>query len=212
MNDLHKAVRLTLFISGSFATIVIVAYVVAQGWNDSAMWGAFGDFVGGILNPIFAFANVVVLVVISYQLAEMEDDRAEKDRRAQDESNKFGMRFAASNELHRFHLDLQNAVSTVDAEQIYELRSKLFGMMQSYKLIFPSLKELQVIDMLETYHHLYTSASIYETIKTMDPRIGDIDEYRKNRDLKFEEYKLYIPRAYEIVNDIQIAMTKDLIN
>ena len=30
--------------------------------NDTAVWGAFGDYVGGILNPIFAFLSFTALL------------------------------------------------------------------------------------------------------------------------------------------------------
>jgi hypothetical protein len=50
--------------------------------------GSFGDYFGGLLNPIIAFANLIVLVVISYQLADREDKR-----------NKFALRNSAFEEL-----------------------------------------------------------------------------------------------------------------
>ena len=72
IRDLTYAVRTTLLISGCFATLTLLVYLVFRGWNEYSAWGAFGDYVGGLLNPIFAFANVIVLVVISYKLAEID--------------------------------------------------------------------------------------------------------------------------------------------
>ena len=40
--------------------------------NDTAVWGAFGDYVGGILNPIFAFLSfTALLVTLIYQNSQL---------------------------------------------------------------------------------------------------------------------------------------------
>ncbi|MCH7333432.1 hypothetical protein [Acinetobacter modestus] len=31
--------------------------------NDTAAWGAFGDYIGGLLNPVFAFLSFSALIV-----------------------------------------------------------------------------------------------------------------------------------------------------
>ena len=71
---------------------------------------AFGDFVGGLLNPFFAFANLILLVTISYQLrareeAQAEADREEQRKRAQFEIA-FGLKHEAIKELTRILNDL----------------------------------------------------------------------------------------------------------
>lgn len=60
---LKTQTRLTLIVAFSFAAILPIAYVLWFGlWNkvpaataNAATWGAFGDFVGGLLNPLVAF-------------------------------------------------------------------------------------------------------------------------------------------------------------
>jgi hypothetical protein len=63
------------------AVIVVSAYVLKFGGNfsdDPERWGAFGDYVGGILNPIFAFlAFVALLLTIILQSRELELTRVE---------------------------------------------------------------------------------------------------------------------------------------
>jgi hypothetical protein len=36
-------------------------------------WGTFGDFFGGILNPILAFCTLIVTIIIAFELKKIED-------------------------------------------------------------------------------------------------------------------------------------------
>ncbi|WP_444937707.1 putative phage abortive infection protein [Microbulbifer sp. JMSA002] len=46
--------------------------------NDSGVWGAFGDFMGGVLNPIFAFMGLIALLLtISMQSEELNNSTKE---------------------------------------------------------------------------------------------------------------------------------------
>jgi uncharacterized membrane protein len=43
---------------------------------DTAVWGAFGDYIGGILNPIFAFLSFTALVItLLYQNKQLEQNQ-----------------------------------------------------------------------------------------------------------------------------------------
>ncbi|WP_445355703.1 hypothetical protein ACJJI5_05045 [Microbulbifer sp. EKSA008] len=45
---------------------------------DSGVWGAFGDFMGGVLNPIFAFMGLIALLLtISMQSEELNNSTKE---------------------------------------------------------------------------------------------------------------------------------------
>jgi hypothetical protein len=48
------------------------------GSTDQGRWGQFGDFVGGVLNPLVAFFALVMLIIsVRVQRSELEDTRAE---------------------------------------------------------------------------------------------------------------------------------------
>lgn len=43
---------------------------------ETAVWGAFGDYIGGILNPIFAFLSFTALIItLLYQHKQLEQNR-----------------------------------------------------------------------------------------------------------------------------------------
>ncbi len=43
--------------------------------DDQQVWGTFGDFMGGTLNPIIALLNLAALVILSYFVAKSDDTR-----------------------------------------------------------------------------------------------------------------------------------------
>lgn len=52
---------------------------------DNADWGTFGDFVGGILNPIFGFLGLIALLwTINLQIKELEATRQELENTRQE--------------------------------------------------------------------------------------------------------------------------------
>lgn len=70
--------RFLLIVAGialSFMAAIVVVYLDMFGINrihDQAIWGAFGDYFGGILNPIFAlFAFLGVLWSLDLQMKQV---------------------------------------------------------------------------------------------------------------------------------------------
>ncbi len=72
-------IRLLWITSLGSLFLVIVPYA----WNffanevskDSTEWGQFGDYIGGILNPIFALLNLIVLTYLTITIVKNEDER-----------------------------------------------------------------------------------------------------------------------------------------
>lgn len=63
----------------------IVIYMITF-WHRSISdqtsdWGTFGDFIGGILNPIISLLTLIVTVYIAYYLQRADDDRAKREQK-----------------------------------------------------------------------------------------------------------------------------------
>lgn len=41
--------------------------------NDSQVWGTFGDYFGGVFNPVLALANLIIFIKITLIVANMQD-------------------------------------------------------------------------------------------------------------------------------------------
>ncbi|MFY0481384.1 hypothetical protein ACI6PS_02165 [Flavobacterium sp. PLA-1-15] len=72
---------LILMWSSSFLIIVAtaLAYILKffekEASNDPEKWGQFGDYFGGICNPLLSMINLIILAYISIRLAKIDDDR-----------------------------------------------------------------------------------------------------------------------------------------
>ena len=80
---MHQRSRLFLLagLAIAFAVLPLVAYIGMFGakWSQSHdVWGQFGDFFGGFLNPIFALlAFVAVIYNLQLQSKQLEVAREE---------------------------------------------------------------------------------------------------------------------------------------
>jgi uncharacterized protein YqgC (DUF456 family) len=119
------------YIISAIATIFVVhiTYIVNfyffSGYgisNDSAVWGQFGDYIGGILNPLLSFVSIMLLI---------------KSLNLQREANASLIQ------------DINNKDKT---EKLRSFESIFFNMLNSQKEIFEALKiELVQNETLQTY-------------------------------------------------------------
>lgn len=69
-----------------------IAALILYAWQFSGQslstktgdWGVFGDFVGGVLNPLLAVINISVVVFIAYELHELESRRESEAAKAEE--------------------------------------------------------------------------------------------------------------------------------
>lgn len=83
-HDIPSPLLWVVFIVASIGTVMLALYLYqfrgALSKNQE-VWGAFGDFMGGILNPLFALAALIALLVaISIQRTELQATKAALDR------------------------------------------------------------------------------------------------------------------------------------
>ncbi|MDE2420201.1 MAG: hypothetical protein KGO49_03330 [Gammaproteobacteria bacterium] len=91
LNDDIKNINLWTLIS--LATIVIITVILlgiyyknfhSLGWGDTAAFGTFGDYIGGLLNPLVAFLALIALWrTSSVQTKFLHDQLKKEDRNAQ---------------------------------------------------------------------------------------------------------------------------------
>jgi len=73
--------------------------------TDPTVWGTFGDFFGGVLNPVIAFASLVVLAYISLQISKNDsDEKLEYFKKEQEEKHKY---FTLEQEQKHKHIKVE---------------------------------------------------------------------------------------------------------
>lgn len=78
-NEGRVNIRKILFFLILVALIVIVPYWYCLSENgiskDPSYWGQFGDYIGGLLNPIFTLINIIILIHLTFIVSNKEDKR-----------------------------------------------------------------------------------------------------------------------------------------
>jgi len=105
--------------------------------NDPADWGAFGDYIGGILNPVFAFSNLILFIVITLQVSKIGRNQAFEQMR-----NDSYMSIVKSINTHFYKA--QNIIkdrNTDNVSNIKELLSDVTFFIKTTKHLFSGLSE-----------------------------------------------------------------------
>ena len=88
-----QAIYLVAGVCAFFAAVALGIYA----WNfygrwppsdDPQHWGVFGDYVGGVLNPLFAVVNVSVIIYIAYRIRQLEEKHDLDARKAQEAADR----------------------------------------------------------------------------------------------------------------------------
>jgi hypothetical protein len=87
MRGLKTTAIVIIIIGGLISIVPIIFYFVQFGdknlATDSSVWGVFGDFVGGTINPVIGLVNLALLIAISIYVAKFDSHRQFNEYRYQ---------------------------------------------------------------------------------------------------------------------------------
>lgn len=159
LNSIHRSVNISLMIA-TIVFMVLVGGYTFWFWflnniplsRDSSIWGAFGDFVGGILNPIIAFLAFYWLtrsvIIQKTELAATQSVLAETQKATEDQ--------AITQEKKRFE------------DSFYSLLEQMNNVATQLKL--PDENHTKKRSDLEKLYHMVFAAGLREL---MNPDIGN---------------------------------------
>ncbi|TVO34740.1 hypothetical protein [Vibrio algivorus] len=153
-------------------TALLVLYFINfnNGFGDQATFGAFGDFLGGVLNPILSFLTIVLLIYsIRFQLEELKHTRNEIVR---------------TNEIHSDNLTQQKSMFDItryvgELDILVERQANIFQQLacKGTKSIGPPQ---HIAFPREGVHFEWVTSTLLEVV-------SNIEEYKKyNGDLESE--------------------------
>lgn len=116
---LDKTMRSSLFTVAGTTIVIYFSYFLWFGWingfdisNNPEKWGQFGDYVGGLLNPLIAlFAFYWLTQSLRIQVSELADTRAEMK-----EANKQAMEANGQAIFSRLAIHKQNNIQQLQME------------------------------------------------------------------------------------------------
>lgn len=146
IENIEKSVKLSRWIVSSIFVVTLGSYVgwffLSQGQVlsvKSGDWGAFGDFVGGLLNPLIAYSAfywlTVSVIVQKRELAETKKALVDSSK-AQQEQVKVQIEQV---EVQKGHLDIQK-------DKIINQRNEIIAQQKQVKEAFRS-SAIEVINM-----------------------------------------------------------------
>jgi uncharacterized membrane protein len=127
MKKATSLVTLALLACVSFTAISLIVYV-AFGRNEQEQWARFGDYFSGVVNPLIAITNLIILVIISYQLANRDDKR-----------NQLPLKHEALIKLGQCMDYLPRPISLEpdDLKMYYTADSKFYQFIRDWQYMFP---------------------------------------------------------------------------
>lgn len=172
---LRRHTLATLCLAGAFAAVLVLAYF---GWfwerpvnkTDPGAWGTFGDFMGGLLNPLVAFLALFWLTQsIQIQRRELRETRAALDEQSITlEKQRFeGTFFSLLDQHNKVLGDLseRNPNHTSLLSAIDEIHQAVFGKVRSLE---DANKHFKTYD-VRVGHYFRILYHIFKLIATSAP-------------------------------------------
>lgn len=140
--------------------------------GDPANWGQFGDYIGGVLNPLLAVTNLIVFVFLNNKIQRQEERNIKENIRIQkeisDENKQLNKDIALMQmrreELHYFTIEMDRDFSEWKTDPsnkftMKKLKDKLLNFQSRLGFLFPVLIDsiylqtlLETITKLESTH------------------------------------------------------------
>jgi len=123
-----------LIFSVSIITIAILFYVIwfsgilKRGISDSPeQWGQFGDYMGGLLNPVLSFISICILVKTAFYQDDMSKRQEEREDRKRFEDRFYGMVSYQRQAFNDFYLKFGDRKTIYKGEAVRFIEDLLFN-------------------------------------------------------------------------------------
>lgn len=140
-------------------------HVISQVSSD---WGTFGDFIGGIANPIIGIVNVLVLVYLTLKISEIDCNNRNIERENRLNESLDEIRLMGFKELNTLFLKMVRILAAntpMDLGESVGLKFELHAIIHPY------------IDLFETFNDL-------DRINNLGNKLFEIQEIRQNPELR----------------------------
>ena len=110
--------------------------------TETYIWGAFGDYFGGILNPILSIVNIGVLIYLTYLVNERDSKRAESELKLQKIIALYSLKHDALKDFNLLFSKIQPELvesNERSALNIILFRNDFNSLLETYEYLFPSI-------------------------------------------------------------------------
>lgn len=166
---------------------------------DTAVWGAFGDYIGGLLNPIFAFLSFTALIItLLYQHKQLEQNREilQETIKAIEQNEKALSQNQEALEFNRIELENSNKQLELSAKAQVEIEKT--QKIQQFDMLFTTL--LSELNFMNT--NFIEKGQIIEFYKIFES--NDRLEYKQvdlRKKYQLTRYFIILYQALKQIND-----------
>jgi len=151
--------------------------------DDTQVWGAFGDYFGGILNPILAIINIAILIYLTYLVNKIESNRATEELEIQKKIAIYGLKHDAlkefNNNLSKFQPELVKSDEHSELNIIL-YRNEFYSLIETYTYLFPSIendKKSELANMMLVISKIagdrFKKGNEYDIPNELEPKLLD---------------------------------------
>lgn len=170
---------------------------------ETAVWGAFGDYIGGILNPIFAFLSFTALIItLLYQHKQLEQNREilQETIKAIEQNEKALSQNQEALEFNRIELENSNKQLELSAKAQVEIEKT--QKIQQFDMLFTTL--LSELNFMNT--NFIEKGQIIEFYKIFES--NDRLEYKQvdlRKKYQLTRYFIILYQALKQINDTRVC-------
>lgn len=137
---------LSLYVAGVVGFFAWNFRATPLGIKDPAVWGQFGDYIGGLLNPALAALNVAVVIYLAIEVQRLSE--AQRDRKQES-----AQRVQTAVELHR----------EWNSEVLYHSRTSAGKLVRR----FPELSYFEIEDQVpyEEASHIWVVVGFFQRLE-----------------------------------------------
>lgn len=208
MNE-NKFIRTIYWALGLTFFLTIVAYLINFCGHifstKSTDWGVFGDYFGGILNPITAAINILVFIYLTKVISQSDEKAQQRNLAYQKSLTLAELKHASYIELTKLLESLTDKMLGVHADTRFETTL----LMQSIKGFFENMSHLFPLfdDKENTQPIILKLASITETLNLIAAEKDEAKLLDLRNKLK-ELVKSYYVDKLILIKKLQVDMLK----
>lgn len=117
--------------------------------SESSDWGTFGDYVGGVVNPVIGLLNVIVLIYLTLKIADIDDKNRIDEKKNRVNENLDNLRLTGFKELNAFYIQLVKILSKsepIARSTCLTLKFEFDGIIHPYINLFETFNDVDRIN------------------------------------------------------------------
>lgn len=178
--NIYFSVGLSCLISLFFVLGVYYCHEFPRTGNATrADWGTFGDYFGGILNPILSIINILLLAYFSVKVANLEDSRFEESIKIQKEVALYELKqsalLGATKILNKIYDDVAE-ISQDTTVMLTNHRNQLNSFLTVHTHLIPHFKDVKEPFKSIIQKLINRSINYWEAKKIGSPNLSEQEE------------------------------------